>query len=953
MVRFAHPTDKGMNLSTRITAAALLLALGAAAGMAYAQPAPGWREDFEGREPSWQRAGNDAEYRVVEHRRLQGDAHGGNGCEWLRLEAGGGSHVYFAHEVGRPRVIDDLTPSVWIRSDRPGMHLACRIVLPRTNDPHTGRPVTTIVTGSGYTDVGRWQELRIEQVPRLLTRQVHLLRTQLGPQVDERGAYVDAVLLNIYGGPGAENVWIDDLSVVGYVASESAPSTPPQGGAAGKTPLAPVRLPPVADSHDEGQSPSPQDSTVSWTPRGTVPVAAGAVPVPRHTVRLVGSVLLVDGRPMFPRIIQHRGEPIEVLKRLGFNAVWLQRLPAPELLEEANRLGLWLICPPPRGDCPNFRVGENGTVPFGAPTGPPPAALAEFGPQFDCVLAWDLGGDLTEAELESTQQWAQQVRAADRRGGRPLVCRPRTDLRGYSRPANLLLIDRRPVGTSLELADYATWIRQQPLLASLGTPVWTTVQTQPNAALREQLMSLEPGYVPPLGISPEQIRLLAYTAAAAGSRGLVFVSDSPLDASDPDTRQRAMTLELLNLELELIEPWAAAGNFVASAEASAPEVAGAVLGTEHSRLLLPIWSGPGAQYVPSQSAARGLALISPGVPESSTAYELTPHGVQSLGKQRVAGGVRITLDEFGLTAQVLLAHDPLVIDAVNHRAAQAGPRAAELQRNLAVHKLYTVQAIAGQLAARTPVRSSTAWFEAAQKSRQLCDGQLASGDVPGAALNAQRTGRSLRLIERAYWDAAVKELVSPMTSPAAVSFDTLPIHWRLIDRLRARPFGPNRLDGGDFEDIGVMLRAGWRNNLHAAPTVQAAVDLLPQAAHSGRLGVRLAIAPVDPKNPPAVIESPPILFSSPAVQVEAGQIVCIHGWVQVPVTITGSTDGLLVVDSLAGECLAERIGKTKGWRQFAMYRVAPQAGPMCVTFALSGMGEAWLDDVEIQILANP
>ena len=40
---------------------------------------------------------------------------------------------------------------------------------------------------------------------------------QLGPQVDDREAYLDAVLLNVYGGPGATNVWIDDLEVAGHV----------------------------------------------------------------------------------------------------------------------------------------------------------------------------------------------------------------------------------------------------------------------------------------------------------------------------------------------------------------------------------------------------------------------------------------------------------------------------------------------------------------------------------------------------------------------------------------------------------------------------------------------------------------------------------------------------------------------------------------------------------------
>jgi hypothetical protein len=69
--------------------------------------------------------------------------------------------------------------------------------------------------------------------------------------------------------------------------------------------------------------------------------------------------------------------------------------------------------------------------------------------------------------------------------------------------------------------------------------------------------------------------------------------------------------------------------------------------------------------------------------------------------------------------------------------------------------------------------------------------------------------------------------------------------------------------------------------------------------------------------------------------------------------ITGSVDGLMIYDSLGGEALAERIGKTVGWKQFALYRVAPQTGVMNVTFALSGLGEAWIDDVAVQILDAP
>ena len=926
--------------------AAVLVAVLAAGDNRHAKAA--WQETFEGQQPSWTDAGGDAQYHVVRHERVAENVHGGNGCEWLRIEGQRGSQVYVAHDIGRPHIIEELAPSLWIKSDRPGPYLAVRVVLPRTADSRTGRPMVTTLRGEAYTDVGHWQQLRLTGIPKRLTRQIHLLRMQHGPQVDDREAYLDALLLNVYGGPGVINVWIDDIEVAGHVAAAQpesngpllAPQRPVASGipkaaaeASEVGPLVPVRLPPVQDpqirpSRAGTATSSVPEAATSANPPATGRSASPETVAPRRVVKLEESILQVDGRPIFPRAIQHRGEPLAVLKRLGFNTVWLQRLPTPELLEEAGRLGLSLICPPPRALTP----------------------IAEIGPTFDSILVWDLGSNLTDADLEPTQRWADQIRAADRHRNRPLICCPRMDLRGYSRLANLLLIDRRPLGTSLQLADYAAWLRQQPLLARPGTPLWTTVQTQPNEAVRQQLLAMEPGAAPPLGVPSEQLRLLAYTAVAAGSRGLLFLSDSPLDAPDAETQRRAMALELLNLELGLIEPWAAAGSYVATADSNVPEVTGAMLRAGRARLLLPIWSAPMAQCVPPQSASNALTLVVPGVPEASNAYELTPSGVRSLRHKRVAGGMRITLDEFGLTSQVLLAHDPLIVAAVHRRAAEVGRRAAELERHLAVHKLNTVRMLDGQLSSRIPVPAAAEWLDAARNSLQSCDRQLASGNAPEAAQNAQRAMRSLRLVERAYWDAVVKGLRTPVSSPAAVSFDTLPLHLRLVDRLAGCRFGPSRIAGGDFENIETMMRAGWRYVQQPAPGIRTAVDLAPDVARSGRFGLRLVAVAEDPEDPPVVVETPPVLFTSPPVQVEAGQIVRVYGWARVPAPITGSADGLLVVDSLAGEALADRIGQTDGWRPFVLYRAAPRSGSMCVTFALSGLGEAHLDDVVIDVV---
>ena len=68
---------------------------------------------------------------------VQGDAHRATAANGSRSKASG-SYVYFAHDVGRPRIIDELAPSVWIKSDRPGLQMAARVVLPRAVDPRSG-----------------------------------------------------------------------------------------------------------------------------------------------------------------------------------------------------------------------------------------------------------------------------------------------------------------------------------------------------------------------------------------------------------------------------------------------------------------------------------------------------------------------------------------------------------------------------------------------------------------------------------------------------------------------------------------------------------------------------------------------------------------------------------------------------------------------------------------------
>jgi hypothetical protein len=162
------------------------------------------------------------------------------------------------------------------------------------------------------------------------------------------------------------------------------------------------------------------------------------------------------------------------------------------------------------------------------------------------------------------------------------------------------------------------------------------------------------------------------------------------------------------------------------------------------------------------------------------------------------------------------------------------------------------------------------------------------------------------------------------------------------------PAGENLLPDGDCENLQGMLQVGWRRFDHPQPGLQTFVELSPYAPYGERMSLYLEVRPSTPDKLPPVVESPPLWITSAPVHVQAGEVVCIRGKIRMSTPVVGSVDNLMVIDSLGGEALAERITPADGWREFVMYRAAPRADNLTVTFALSGIGEAWIDNVTIQ-----
>ena len=716
------------------------------------------------------------------------------------------------------------------------------------------------------------------------------------------------MLLNVYGGPGTTNVWIDDLEIAGYAESPPGRRTGRRQPATGKPPQS-----------------RPERRRLGRNHR----VAAAG--------RVARIGLEVDGHPMLPRAIQYQGESLARLKELGFNTIWLARTPSSATLREAGDLGLMVVCPPPE-----FPLEDAASEPA-TPT-------PRIGPEYDPVLAWDLGWGLSEQDLPATRKRPQQIRDADRERGRPRICHPEVDLRAFSGCVDLLMVGQSPVATSLEMVDYGTWIRERPRLARPGTIIWSTIQTQPALAAlsavakrRTRAVAAADGHKradPPGGLHGDyrrKPRVAVRVAQFAGRHR----------SGDP---ARAAAMELLNQELEMIRPWVAAGNLVDTVQSNQPEVSGAVFRYNRTRLLVPLWTGLGAQFVPGQSAAQTLTFVVRGVPDSNLAYELVPGGLPPVrDRERGTGGVQVTLGEFSLSTLVLFTEDALARASLGQRA-KANARAAQLQRQLAARKLQ----IAEEVDRRMAGRGETAWQPAdylvtARKILQQCDGALAAKDYANACLYAERAMRPLRLLERTNWQKAVASMCSPVASPATVCFSTLPWHWSMVEETRSWQVGANLLPASDFEQLPAILAAGWRHFQHATPGVETTADVVPEAAHSGSSGLRLVARSIEPNRPPTLVETPPLWITSPPVPVEAGA-----GASQRLGTRAGADHGERGRADDLRFLFRPGLGRTDRrhdrWESFTLYRIAPQSGPMTVTFALAGLGEVWIDDVTVQTL---
>lgn len=855
-------------------------------------------DNMEGATPALRLVEPASGIQIVEQAMQQGGATDRT-AERIVLAVPPGLSGHLAYNLPAAHVIDDFQLGVWVKCNRPGTRLAATVVLPHSIDPTTGEARRILVRSDKLAGVGGWELVTLDNLFVAVARQSRVLRAQRVGEIDERGAQVVQLVIMAPGGEGLTELYVDQIAMYGVLVQP--------GSSAAKAPL-------FAGPAD-GPAAKPENDQATPTH-----AAAPANPI---------------AAPKCPRIVQWQGEPFALLKQIGFDGVWMARVPNPDELAEARRLGMAVVCPPP---------GEA-------------LAANRIDGVFDPVIAWDLGELADADELALAQSQAQRLLRCEGNAGRPTLARPRGMTRAASGVADMLMVQRPMAGSNVSWPWYAIWLGQQRRCVRPGTPLWVGVETHYGPGRRAQLAALREDASSVVPVTLAHLSQATTAALTTQPGAFVFQSQASLAAPDEASRIRRLSLELTNLRLGLMQPWLAESKSAVAARSNRDDLSAMVMKFERSHLIVPLRWSEDASF-PATTSAPSVAgvppttvFVLPGVPESTDAYLLSSAGYDRLRTRRVTGGLEVSVDSLPDDGMVLLTEDGFAFSHIERYLREHGPLAARARVELAALRRQQAARAISQLPAEVE-RAIAARAMLSQVDSLLATVVETMEDRQFAAAFA-RAAQSERLLGEL--EARVWATIGGGLQAAA---HPLPPHWSTVaDGLRVASAmasgGPSKgAPSGDFENIDDFV-ATWERYVaaedQASDPAATTIRLSPEVPQQGAYCLELAASPETEGKLPTVASGPRAWVTSPPIAVPPGCLLEVTGWARVPEPL-GSVDPLLVFDSIGGEESALRFDAAPSWTPFRFVRAVPPGTRCRLTIALGAAGRAQVDSLQYRFI---
>ena len=941
-------------------------------------------DGFEGDKPVWVREEVDAPVDWLTHDRSEEAAREGTRSERFVFKAGPGSGIYASYAVPKIKIAEDLSISLHTKADHPGITLLARIIFPADKDPDTGKPSFVVVSGSSYSTTGTWQRLTLTDFPTEMERQARLLRIRTQRKVSTEGAYLERVILNLYGGPGETTVFIDDLRI------------------------APVE-PKLLEYTKEDQQMAAEDAAI----RGKAEPRLDA----RRVVIDAGQ-LKRDGLGWIFSVIDAPGARSDQLLRVGFDVLSVSPSAPPEFLVEASQLG-YMLSP---------RISQGRLVPDDDPENAVERARKFRLPE--AVAFWDVGRNLglmpdnpsSDRQLERNRRLVGLLHETAQQAiteNKPFSDIISGSVAGrYSNYAltqnNLMMMGIDPTGWSAgkstaDVLAYFTQRRNLAVLSSRQILYWAWISARSEPAVVRQLWGndLPPAWGYPRRL-PEQVRIDAFSVFSAGFKGWGVKGDA--DLTRDAGRSTLLELAFLNEEFDLIEsflstpngepmpidthppdpPFMPAKNGISDINAKVvvnPErkahdsIRGVAfeLPQLRGRLLLIADYHASGQWQPPQMAVNNLTVRVPGAAENSTAWLITPGEVRVLERKRAPGGIQIVIPEFDTTAIVMLSSDDAMgqwlATSIARNRAMASTMAmeqAERQYNWVV-ETHNRLTNAGEV-----VNDAELWLSQSQERLLSARDAQAREDFGQAWNEARRALRPLRILMHEHWTKAMRNfeaaarlnlagptgqesqqqlpiLFTPTSNPGLMAFNTLPQAHIWTSWIRDGQFTGDAVQAGSFDDTEALKNASWVNLSRELQGRRGTVAAAGNGDGPGKV-LRLNVAKISTPSideQSAFVDHPVAAVRTHPVKVNPREMVRIRVRVRMPRPQQPGAGGLVVEDSLGGPALAFRRSEAiPEWSEVVLYRRVGDERQMTVTLGLAGDGDAFFDDLRVERLTE-
>ncbi len=863
------------------------------------------QDSFEGGAPRWRLVENDCNAQLTLQEISATFPRGGQTSELIEVAATNGTFVYLAYPIEPCVVVDEFQPRLWTRCASAGLRIGARIIFPSSQHPVTGGRLTAIIWGDTYSEPGQWQALKLSSLQKQFDAEVIQIRQRFGPEVIVEDAFIDALVVNAYTGPGRYRLQIDDLNLQGHIS-----------------------LPSIGRF-----IPANWRESWLWRPES-----------PSPETRFWNSL----NRPEV--WLHYQGESLPWLKSLGITGLVVNRLPSEDQLRVIHEAKLSVVCPPPQSNI-HFTDASSSAIRgwmIGSALDSSQAPMAREQVARLARMPVSLRRPIFGEALE--QYWTFS-RIADE------VIVPSPDSMSPGEQSDHIAWLKSQLATTTQRGN--GWVA-----TNIGIDTQWLKQMRAAQRLVEPELFADRNESYETPTNPLELRRQIVNAIAVGSRGITLRPHGPEDRAQnrwPQTleftstsgRAQVASLRWTINDLALWGPWIVAGQQVRAPTVNRGDYISNAWMLHNSYLVVVqrIESRDESAATPNNSPP--LICATSVATNTREVFRVTLGEYERVETTAAPGGLQWIVPRPTDVEAFIISENPNVTRFVNRHLAATRLSVAEDQLELAA---YQLSAASDLLIARYPDPNApdarVQYALQLRARREMEDGLLSlrSGSGPAAARQALQSIATSQLILDDGTRAATSSLVSPQSSPFVLLPSALKYHWKIAEACERSQWRDLPIAGADLTSLDAMLQAGWSQEQRLHDQAEMRVEWIPPT-NTGVRGLRLAAYQKEDHPLPGGYEGASLRIRSAAAQVKEGQLVRIIGRARVRMASTDPASGLLVYDNQAGPGMGQLIrGQPGELKEIELYRFVVRDGEFRVLAECRGQCDFVIESISASVI---